>query len=117
MNRRRRGQSLVESAFVLAAFMSLLFGIAQVAETLFTRQTLAERVHEAARWGAIHPYDPTAIRNMVLFGNPHPGSGDSAVFGMGADSIQVSNPGCPGADCRISVAVERHGVRGMEPVE
>lgn len=114
---RSRGQSLVESAFVLAAFMSLLFGVAQVAETLFTRQTLAQRAQAAARWGALHPYDPRAIRNVALFGSAQPEADATAVFGLRQDAIQVSNPGCPGADCRISVTIPAHGVRSVQPVE
>ena len=112
-----RGQSLVESAFVLAAFMGLVFGIAQVAETLFMRQTLAQRVDEGARWGALHRYDVRAIRNVVLFGAPEPEDGATAVFGLTADAVEVANPGCPGADCRVSVAIGRHGVRSVEPME
>jgi TadE-like protein len=115
--RNRRGQSLVESTFVLAAFMSLLFGIAQVAETLFTRQTLVQRANAAARWGAMHPYDPHAIRNVALFGSARPGEGATAVFGLNESEIQVSNPGCPGPSCRITVAIPAHGVRSVEPVE
>jgi len=114
---RSRGQSLVESAFVLAAFMSLLFGVAQVAETLFTRQTLAQRAQAAARWGALHPYDARAIRNVALFGSDRPEEGATPVFGLHPDAIQVSNPGCPGPDCRVSVAIPAHGVRSVQPVE
>jgi len=114
---RSRGQSLVESAIVLAAFMTLLFGIVQVAETLFTRQTLAQRAEAAARWGALHPYDPRAIRNVALFGDAQPQEDATPVFGLQPDTVQVSNPGCPGADCRISVAIPAHGVRSVQPVE
>lgn len=115
--KRTRGQSLVESAFVLAAFMSLLFGIAQVAETLFTRQTLVQRAHAAARWGAVHNYDPRAIRNVALFGTAQPEEDGMAVFGLKEDAIQVANLGCPGADCRIIVTIPAHGVRSVEPAE
>ena len=116
MRTRNRGQSLVESAFVLAAFMSLLFGVAQVAETLFTRQTLVQRANAAARWGAMHPYDARAIRNIALFGSAQPEEGATAVFGLSESAIQVSNPGCPGPGCRIAVAFPTHGVRSVEPV-
>ena len=115
--RRSRGQSLVESALVLAVFLGLVLGIVDVGQLLFERQTLAERLHAAARWGAIHPYDPQAIRNMALFGTAVPGNGLTAAFGLKPDAVQVANPGCPGADCRISVAIAGHGVRCVEPVE
>jgi hypothetical protein len=114
---RNRGQSLVESAFVLAAFMSLLFGIVQVAETLFTRQTLLQRANAAARWGAMHPYYARAIRNIALFGSAKPEEGATAVLGLSESAIHVSNPSCPGPACRIDVAIPAHGVRSVEPVE
>ena len=118
MRRRgRRGQSLVESALALAVFLGLVVGIVDVAQTLFERQMLAERAQEAARWGAIHRWDPGAIRNVVLYGSPQPADGATAVLGLRGDAVQVANPGCPGRDCRISVAVVGRGVRCVEPVE
>lgn len=117
MKRGRRGQSLVESALVLAAFLGLVLGIVDVGQLLFERQTLAERVHQAARWGAMHPYDTRAIRNVVLYGTAQPGSEAIPVLGLASDAVQVANPGCPGTDCRISVAVAGRGVRSVEPVE
>jgi len=98
------GQSLVETALILAAFMGLLLGMTGVGEMIFVRQTLADRAGQAARWGALNPYNPAAIRDMVRFGN------------IAASDIEVSNPGCPGVDCRILVAIPTHGIRVVEPI-
>lgn len=105
--RRQAGQSLVESALILAAFMGLLLGMAGVGQSLFVRQTLADRARVAARWGALNTYDPQAIRGMVL---------QAPSFGLTPDSVEVSNPGCPGPACRVSVAIPEHGIRSIEPV-
>jgi hypothetical protein len=102
--RKQAGQSLVETALILAAFMGLLLGMTGVGELIFVRQTLADRASQAARWGALNPYDPAKIRAMVQFGT------------VAASDIEVSNPGCPGADCRIVVAIPAHGIRAIEPV-
>ena len=40
---------------------------------------------------------------MVEFGN------------IAASDIEVSNPGCPGLNCRIVVAIPAHGIRVIEP--
>jgi hypothetical protein len=105
---RRRGQSLVESALILVAFMGLLLGIAGISESLFVRQTLADRARSAARWGALNHYDPardqSKIRDMVLLPV------------IPASDIEISNPGCPGAQCRIVVAIPSQGIRSTEPV-
>ena len=102
--RNQAGQSLVETALILAAFMGLLLGMTGVGELIFVRQTLADRASQAARWGALNPYDPAKIRAMVQFGT------------IAAADIEVSNPGCPGPDCRIVVAIPAHGIRVVEPV-
>jgi hypothetical protein len=112
-----RGQSLVESALVLAAFMGLLVGMASVGESLFVRQTLADRARMGARWGALHTYDPAAIRRVVLYGVSEPTSSDAPFLALKPEAVEVSNAGCPGPQCRVSVALPSQGVRAVEPVE
>lgn len=114
---KQAGQSLIESAFVLAAFMGLLVGIGGIGESLFVRQTLADRARVAARWGALNSYDPAAIQRMVIFETDAPSPNQAAFLGLTPADVQVSNPGCPGPGCRISVAIPSHGVRAVAPVE
>jgi hypothetical protein len=115
--RKQAGQSLVESALILAAFMGLLLGMAGVGQLLFVRQTLADRARIAARWGALNSYAPDAIRRVVLFGTAEPAPGQSVFFGLTPRAVEVSNPGCPGAACRVSVAIPEHGIRSVEPMD
>jgi hypothetical protein len=114
---RTRGQSLVESALVLAAFMGLLVGMASIGESLFVRQTLADRARMAARWGALNTFDPEAIRRVVLYGTAQPAPADTAFFGIQARAVEVSAPDCPGPACRLSVSIPEYGIRSVEPVE
>lgn len=114
---KQSGQSLIESAFVLAAFMGLIIGIGGVGESLFVRQTLADRTRVAARWGALHSYDPAAIQRVVLFGTDAPAPGDASFLGLTPAAVRVSNPGCPGSACRIRVVLPSYGIRSVEPVE
>jgi len=113
---KRAGQSLIESALILTAFMGLLVGMAGIGQMLFVRQTLADRARMAARWGAMNTYDPAAIRRMVLFGTAAPAPADAPFFGLTAAAVDVSNPGCPGSACRVSVAIPEHGIRSVEPM-
>ena len=79
-NRKRRGQTLVESALVLFVFLTLLIGTLDVGQVLFVHQTLVERTRAALRWGAVRPYDDQAIRSMVLYNSPTiPGGEDPEV--------------------------------------
>lgn len=115
--RKEAGQSLVESALILGAFMALLLGMAGLGQSLFVRQTLADRARIAARWGALNRYDAAAIRRVVLFGTADPAQGETPFFGLTPTAIGVSNPGCPGAQCRISVAIPEQGIRAIEPIQ
>jgi Flp pilus assembly protein TadG len=114
---RRKGQSLVETSLILAAFLGLLLGMVTIGQTLFVRQTFADRVHEAARWGAVNTYDPPAIRNLVQYGTVNPDRGATPFMGLTASEVVVTAPGCPGAQCRVTVAIPAQGIRSTEPAE
>jgi TadE-like protein len=111
-----RGQSLVESALVIAVLGGLLLGIAEIGQALFARQTLSARVHDAARWAAIREFDPGAIRNFVIYGAPSPRQPAAQLLGLKNDEVQVDRVGCP-QECRVEVGVSAYGVRAVEPVE
>ena len=115
--RHDQGQSLVETSLILAAFMALVLGMVFVAQTLFVKQTFAERVHDAARWGAVNSYDPQAIRDLVLYGTPTPDRGATPFMGLKPSEVLVASPGCPGRQCRVSVAIPTEGIRSTEPAE
>jgi hypothetical protein len=88
-----------------------------IGQTLFVRQTFAERVHEAARWGAMNAYDPAVIRNIVQYGTATPGPGATPFMRLTASEVVVAAPGCPGAQCRVSVAIPAQGIQSIEPAE
>ena len=96
--------------------MGLIIGMTGTGQLIFVRQTLADRARMAARWGAMNSYDPAAIRRMVLFGTANAAQGQTAFFGLAPAAIEVSNPGCPGPACRVSVAIPEHGIRSVEPM-
>ncbi len=113
---KQAGQSLIESTLILTAFMGLIIGMSGIGQLLFVRQTLADRTRMAARFGALESYDPEAIRRMVLFGTADGAPGQTAFYGLKPDAVEVSNPGCPGPACRVSVAIPEHGIRTVEPI-
>jgi Flp pilus assembly protein TadG len=117
MKRSRKGQSLVETSLILAAFLGLLLGIVGIGQSVFVRQTLSERVHLAARWGAVNAYQPEAIRNLVLYETAAPEPGTMPFMGLAASDVIVAAPDCPGTQCRITVAIPRQGIQSTEPVE
>jgi len=114
---RSKGQSLVETSLILAAFLGLLLGMVGIGQILFVRQTFSARVHEAARWGAVNSYDPQAIRNLVLYGTIAPEAGSSPFMGLTPSEVLIASPGCPGAQCRIAVSIPAQGIQSTEPAE
>ena len=114
---KRKGQSLVETSLILGAFMGLLLGMVGIGQAIFVRQTFSERVHQAARWGAVNTYQPDAIRNLVLYGTTAPDLGTIPFMGLDASEIIIATPGCPGTQCRVTVAIPRQGIQSTEAVE
>ena len=108
---------MVETSLILAAFLGLLLGIVTIGQMLFIRQTFSERVHEAARWGAVHRFDGAEIRNLVLYGAAAPAPGATPFMGLAASQVSVDAPGCPGAQCRVTVAIPSQGIHRTEPAE
>src|SRR5690349_3224596 len=106
--RRQGGQALVESALIFVVFFAFMIGLLDIGQMLFLHQTLVERARNAARWGAINPYDQVSIQNLVLYGKTSPAWTDKPFWNLTTSNVTVSNPGCgptPKIDCRITVVV------------
>jgi hypothetical protein len=91
---RRSGQSLVEAAFVLLIFFSMLLGVIDCGQVLFAHQALEERVREAVRWGMVREFDGTGdqVANMVLYDQPDaPSRPDAGYLGLTRANVQVSH--------------------------
>ena len=100
---------MVETSLTILVFFALVIGILDLGQMLFLNQTLVERARVAARWGAVHKFDRTAIENMVLFGATAPAVGQSPLWGLARSNLAVTNPGCGPAGetaCRVKVVIE-----------
>jgi TadE-like protein len=105
-NRRRRGNTLVESALVMVVFLAILIAIADFGQVLFFHQSIVERVRAGLRWGSIHAYDETAIKNYILFNSSTAPAGASTGFlGLTGSNLQVTQSDVGTNTERITVAV------------
>jgi len=116
-NNNERGQSLVESVFVLLTFIFTFVGILDFGQFLYFHQSLTERVRAASRYGAVHTYtDGTEAINVAIFNDPA-GSANGAtpllpnVNGIGeTDSSKatitavISEAATDNARIRVSIA-------------
>ena len=105
-NRRRRGNTLVESALVMVVFLAILIAIADFGQVLFFHQSIVERVRAGLRWGSIHAYDEAAIKNYILFNSSTAPAGASTGFlGLTSSNLQVTQSDVGANTERITVAV------------
>jgi hypothetical protein len=87
-----RGQSLVESTFVLLIFLAILLGVLDCAQVLFAHQSLVERVNLAVRWGSVHAWNgPDPVRNLVLYNQTgEPRATTDGYLGLRRENVVVN---------------------------
>jgi Flp pilus assembly protein TadG len=68
--RNQRGQAFIESGLIMLVFLPMLIGIMDFAQFLYFHQSLSDRLRAAARYGAVHTFDATAIGNMAIYNDP-----------------------------------------------
>lgn len=112
-NARKRGQAIVEGALVTLVLVAVLMGIFDLGLILFIHQTFAARVRSAVRYAVVNPYDETAIKNMVLYGQPT--AGVSGAFGLTAAMVTVVQAGVGTNDQRIVVTISGYPYHFFSP--
>jgi hypothetical protein len=63
MNRKERGQGLVEFALVLPIFLTLIMGIVEFGRLMFIYNSVATASREAARYGASVGENPAGVEH------------------------------------------------------
>ena len=91
----RRGNALVEFALASAILIPMFFGAFQFGYTFYVYNLLCSQIRAAARYGSIRAFYAadsstyqTAVKNVVLYGNPD-GSGTLIEPGMTIANVQV----------------------------
>ena len=67
--RKRRGTTLIETALVLTIALMTFIGLIDIGTVIFRLQGLVERARTGARYAVVNTYNPTSIRNVVVYGN------------------------------------------------
>lgn len=118
--RRDRGGSVLEFGLIYGLFLFLLIATLDFGQVLFTHQTYAERVREAARYGAVRPWNSTTkreIEDIVLFGKPG-GTGDAGWFGLNRSNVDVfvTPQAAPGLPSQLTVRLSNYQIRFFTPL-
>jgi len=81
----QKGQDLVEYALIVPILLMLVLGTIDIANLVFSYDTISNAAREGARYGVIHPSDTAGITAKTL--NLTEGLQQSAL------NVTVSNPG------------------------
>jgi Flp pilus assembly protein TadG len=94
----RTGSALIEFAAALILLSGMFTGIFQVGYTFFTYSTLVNAVRAGARYASLQarnsnvadPEFAKSVVNMVVYGEPRPGTGAKPVVrGLAPDNVQL----------------------------
>jgi hypothetical protein len=112
--RAKRGSTLVESAIVMLLFMVLFIGILDMGQVLFFHHFLNDRARAGVRYAIVHPYDPTAIKNVVAY-NATAGDGSPGLFGLTPSMVDVTRYDAGTANDRIQVSISSFTMHFLSP--
>jgi len=102
--RRQHGGTLVESTLVLMVMLTLMFSIFDLGYVMFEHHTLLNQARAGARYGSINPSDLTAIRNVVMYGQPVHEQGNG-FFGLKSSMVAVQRHNSWTPEDRITITI------------
>jgi hypothetical protein len=112
---RRKGSTLIESSVILLTFLVILIMLMDAGQILFFHQFLSDRARAGARYAAVHTFNATTIKNVVVFENTAPASGTAGLFGMNTSMVSATRYGSGTATDRVVVQVSGFKMRFLTP--
>src|SRR5439155_5522305 len=98
----RRGNAMIEFALASLILLPMFFGAFQFGYTFYVYNLLCSQIRAAARYGSMRAFYAadsskyqTAVKNVVLYGNPD-GSGTAIEPGITAANVEVLLLGADG---------------------
>ncbi len=104
--KNQSGQNLVEFALILPLLVMIIFGTLDLGRAFFATITITNAAREGARYGILHPDDPTGMRSAVIDEATNSGFdlGDISVSTINITCTDVASPA--GCDRNQPVTVE-----------
>ncbi len=92
-NRRERGAALVEFSIVATATLLLMFGVIEFGRLVWAHNALKDAARRGTRYAIVRKNDTasiTAVKNMVVYGEPNPsGTAKPVVDGLTTANVAV----------------------------
>lgn len=125
LRRNQKGHAMLELAISAGVMVTCLSGTFQFGYTFYTYNQLVSAVGNGARYASMRPYRAAsdedvqksiqAIRNMVVYGDPHPALGAAPVVAnLQSDQIEVKwIQEDSSAPTSVSVSLKNYSVNGL----
>jgi Flp pilus assembly protein TadG len=114
---RRKGNAVIETAFIFVVFASLVIGVFDFGQFLFVHQALVERARYALRWGVANgPGNTEGIRNIVLYDqSTAPEGATTGYFGLTSSNVVVTRTDVGTNDQRLTVQIINFPYKMLSP--
>ncbi|MBM3736737.1 MAG: pilus assembly protein [Acidobacteria bacterium] len=107
--KRRKGNTLVESAFILTTFIAVTVGVLDIGQVMYAHQGLVERARAAASWAGSRPFNATNIRNVTVYNTSSPTNSSKAIYNgltLAMVSATLEDSGTP--EARVVVKISNY---------
>jgi hypothetical protein len=94
--------------------VTMLIAIADMAQYLFLRASVIERMRAALRYGVV-TYSTTTIRNIVLYGKATPAAGETPSLNLTYAMVDVSRADANTTEDRVIVTVTGYPIDFYTP--
>jgi Flp pilus assembly protein TadG len=113
-NKNERGAALMEFAIVATVFLTVLFGILEFGRLFWTHNALRDAARRGVRYATIRKNDTagiTAVKNMVVYGDPNanPATATPVVNGLTTSNVNVDYQNYDGVLLSSRASVEING--------
>ena len=114
--KRQLGQATLETALTLLLLLLMITAVLDLGQLLMFLQAFSERARAGARWSAVNTYDPTAIKNYVVYNSANaPGGGGPGLLGLTPANVTVTRFNSGTSDDRIEVRISNFPLRFFTP--
>lgn len=113
-----RGGTLLEFTIVAAAFLMVLVGIVAAGNLYYTHNALVEATRRGARYAVMNTTgSTTAVKNVVVYGTPTPGTGaTSAIYNLQTSNVTVTYSSLNLASGSVTVSITGYSFPFVLPV-
>src|ERR1700704_6172050 len=121
--RNERGATLLEFGIVGSVLFTAMFGVLEFGRLLFTHNALRDAARRGARYAVVRKNDAagiTAVKNMVVYGDPNanPATATPIAPGMTTANVQVDYVNFNGIQlgARASVSIINYQYKFFVPL-